>query len=575
MLATTLVATVSDIVLTTLNARYAHASFGLRYLMANLPAALRGRAVMLEFDVAQRSVDVLEAILAHAPKVVGVGVYIWNAEESLRLVADLKRIRPDVLVVLGGPEVSYETDQQPITSLADYVITGEADLAFGELCEKLLAGKRPLQKVIAADLPEFERKRSREGSGFEVQGSGKAAEEPNLQTALSFSSLNPGPQTLNPLLRLPYDLYSDLDLAHRVVYVEASRGCPFKCEFCLSSLDVPVRNVPLEPLLAAMQSLLDRGLRRFKFVDRTFNLNLNISRAILSFFLERVTPDLFLHFEMIPDRLPEPLRELIARFPAGALQFEVGVQTFNNDVAQRISRRQDNDKLADNLRFLRERTGVHVHADLIVGLPGETLASFGEGFDRLVAMRPQEIQVGMLKRLRGTPIVRHDAEFGMVYSPHAPYEILATRDVDFASMQRMRRFARYWDLVANSGNFIETTPLLWTAPAAAGESRESAPARSPFQSFLRLTDWLHDTAGRQHGIALRELMQLLFTHLTEVVGHAPEAVAPALWRDYQRGGRSDLPAFLKPYVTASADTRIVRKPRSPASPARQGRHLMS
>src|SRR5688500_14731185 len=192
-----------------------------------------------------------------------------------------------------------------------------------------------------------------------------------------------------------------------------------------------------------MQALLHRGLRRTNLVDHTFNLNLNISRAILSFFLERVTPDLFLHFEMIPDRLPEPLRELIARFPPGALQFEVGVQTFNDDVSARISRRQDNVKLADNLRFLREHTGVHVHADLIVGLPGESIESFGEGFDRLVALRPQEIQVGMLKRLRGTPIVRHDAEFGMVYSPHAPYDVLQTGAIDFATMQRMRRFQRY------------------------------------------------------------------------------------------------------------------------------------
>jgi radical SAM superfamily enzyme YgiQ (UPF0313 family) len=530
---------VPDVVLTTLNARYAHASFGLRYLMANLPAALRERAVMLEFDIAQRSVDVLEAILARSPRVVGVGVYIWNAEESLRLVADLKRVRRDVLVVVGGPEVSYETDQQEIVGLADYVITGEADLAFGELCEKLLAGRRPLQTVIAADLPEF--------AGKDIQLS----------------------------LQLPYELYTDADLTQRVVYVEASRGCPFKCEFCLSSLDVPVRNVPLEPFLAAMQALLDRGLRRFKFVDRTFNLNLAISSAILTFFLERYTPGLFLHFEMIPDRLPEPLRELIARFPPGALQFEVGVQTFNDEVSTRISRRQDNAKLADNVRFLREHTGVHVHADLIVGLPGESLGSFGDGFDRLVAMRPQEIQVGMLKRLRGTPIVRHDAEFGMVYSPHAPYEILATRDVDFAAMQRMRRFSRYWDLIANSGNFIETTPLLWTAPAAAGDPRESAPALSPFKSFLRLTDWLHDTTGRQHGIALQELMRLLFTYLTEIVRHAPAAVAAALWRDYQRGGRSDLPAFLRPHVAAPADTRIVRKPKAMAAPPRQGRHLMS
>ncbi len=518
-----------DIVLTTLNARYAHASFGLRYLMANLPAELQRRAAMLEFDISQRSVDVAEAILQHEPRIVGVGVYIWNAEESAKLVADLKRIRPELIVVLGGPEVSYETEQQRIVADADYVITGEADVAFGELCAALMGGKQPLMKIIAAALPEFEPK---------ARG---------LQS--------PGP------LALPYDRYTDHDLTHRVVYVEASRGCPFKCEFCLSSLDVPVRNVPLDSFLSSMQSLLDRGLRQFKFVDRTFNLNLHIGRSILEFFLERYTPGLFLHFEMIPDRLPDALRQPIARFPAGALQFEVGVQTFNEEVSARISRRQDNDKLADNLRFLREQTGVHVHADLIVGLPGEGIESFAAGFDRLVSLAPQEIQVGMLKRLRGTPIVRHDAEFAMIYSPHAPYEILQTRDIDFAAMQKMRRFARYWDLIANSGNFIESTPLIWS-----GQNGNE----SPFARFMQLSDWLYTTAGRKHGIALRELLELMFTHLSEHRRLDPATVARALWRDYQRGGRSDLPQCLRPYVEP-ADTRVVRS--ASKLPRRQQRRV--
>src|SRR4030095_8081407 len=171
-----------------------------------------------------------------------------------------------------------------------YVITGEADLAFGELCGQILAGKRPLMKVIAAPLPEFDR------------------------------------------LALPYHLYDARDVAHRVIYVEASRGCPFKCEFCLSSLDVPVRNVPLEPFLEAMNSLLERGVLHFKLVDRTFNLNLKIGQRILSFFLERYRPGLFLHFEMIPDRLPEALREPIRQFPPGVLQFEVGSHAFNEGV---------------------------------------------------------------------------------------------------------------------------------------------------------------------------------------------------------------------------------------------------
>jgi radical SAM superfamily enzyme YgiQ (UPF0313 family) len=504
---------VADIVLTTFNARYAHASFALRYLMANLPPALRERAAILEFDISQRPIDVAEKIVAAQPAIVGIGVYIWNASESQQLVALLKRIRPGLIIIVGGPEVSYEVEQQQIARDADFVITGEGDLAFAELSEKLLSGSRPLQKVIAAPLPEFGQ------------------------------------------LRLPYDHYTDTDIAHRVVYVEASRGCPFKCEFCLSSLDVPVRNAPLDEFLAAMQRLLDRGLRQFKFVDRTFNLNLNISGAILEFFLERYVEGLFLHFEMIPDRLPEALRATIAKFPRGALQFEVGVQTFNQEVAARISRRQDNAKLADNLRWLGAETGVHVHADLIVGLPGEDMASFAAGFDRLVALSPQEIQVGMLKRLRGTPIVRHDAEWQMVYSPHPPYEVLSTKVLDFETMQRLRRFARYWDLIANSGNFIATAPLIW------GES-------SPFQSFMALSDWLYEQTGRKHAIALRQLAELIFRWLTEIGGQDRATVGRSIGEDYQRGARSDVPDFLKAYVVPRP--RHVSPPRS--IPRRQQRH---
>ena len=506
-----------DVVLTTLNARYAHAAFGLRYLLANLPSALRDRGAIVEFDVTQRPIDVLEVILARQPRIVGVGVYIWNVEQATRLVADLKRVRPDVIVVVGGPEVSYETDRQEIVREADYVITGEADFAFGELCAKILSGTRPLAKVIPADLPEFAR------------------------------------------LALPYDYYTDEDVRHRVIYVEASRGCPFRCEFCLSSLDVPVRNAPLDGFLSHMQRLLDRGVRHFKFVDRTFNLNANIGRSILEFFLERDTPGLFLHFEMIPDRLPESLREPVRRFRPGALQFEVGIQTFNEDVSQRISRRQDNAKVEENLRFLRGETGVHVHADLIVGLPGEGIDSFAAGFDRLVGLRPQEIQVGMLKRLRGTPIVRHDEEFGMVYSPHAPYEVLQTRDVDFPTMQRLRRFARYWDLVANSGNFAETAPILWEGG-------------SPFARFMELADALHERVGRSHGIALHHLAEFLFRQVVEA-GHDGREVAAAMWRDYQRGGRADCPEFLREYVPEEQRRAARRQHLDRSLPARQARHL--
>jgi hypothetical protein len=321
---------------------------------------------------------------------------------------------------------------------------------------------------------------------------------------------------------------------------------------------VPVRQFPLPPLLAELQKLLDRGVSQFKFVDRTFNLNIATSKAILQFFLDRHRQGLFLHFEMIPDRLPGPLREIIVQFPPGALQFEVGIQTFDGMVLKNISRRQDYARLADNMQFLRQQTGVHIHADLIAGLPGETLESFAAGFDRLLALGPQEIQVGILKRLRGTPITRHDQAWQMVYSAHPPYEILQNKLLDFSVMQRLRRFARYWDLVGNSGNFLETTPLLCQTQSTA------------FAAFMRWSDWLYEQIGRQHSIALDRLAQRLFQYLTEECALASGAVAESLWRDWQKAGRREKPAFLAAHIP---DAEVPPPRAKSETPKRQARHL--
>lgn len=509
-----------DIVLATLNAKFIHAAFGLRYLFANL-GGLQSRAVIAEFDINLRPLDIAEAILAREPKIIGLGIYIWNVSETTEVVAAIKRIRPDIKIILGGPEVSYETEPQKIVELADHVITGEADLKFAEVCRGLLApgpdSGPAWPKIIPAELPHFDR------------------------------------------IELPYAFYTEADIAHRIIYVEASRGCPFTCEFCLSSLDIPVRAVSLEKFLGEMQKLLDRGLKQFKFVDRTFNLNVAVSKAILEFFLARYQPGHFYHFEMIPDRLPAELRAIIARFPPGALQFEVGIQTFNPEVGALISRRQNYDRLADNFQFLRRETGVHIHADLIVGLPGETLESFAAGFDQLIVLGPQEIQVGILKRLRGTPIVRHDAEWRMVYNAHSPYEILQNRLIDFALMQRLRRFAKYWDLVGNSGNFIETTPRIW------------AGTPSPFHSFLRFSDWLYRQIGRTDSIALARLAELLFIFLTDELKLAAKVAAESVCRDWQRGGRRDAPEFLRPHLPL--ENRQLPRARKSALPKRQARHV--
>ena len=466
----------TEILLTTLNAKYYHSAFGLRYLLANM-GELREKTSLLEFTISQQPIEILDQLLSCSPRIIGIGVYIWNIDQVTQLVSALKKIHPEIIVILGGPEVSYEQENLPVVKDADYVITGEADLQFVNVCEQILGGQLPEEKIILSETPVLDE------------------------------------------INLPYSLYTSEDIENRVIYVEASRGCPFTCQFCLSALEIPVRQFPLEMFLEEIQSLLDRGVTQFKFVDRTFNLNIKTSRRILEFFLERYQPGMFFHFEMIPDRLPESLRELISRFPDGSLQFEVGIQTFNPMVSDLIARKQDYQKLKDNLTFLKEETGVHVHTDLIFGLPGESWESFGEGFDQLVELAPQEIQVGMLKRLKGTPISCHDTEWEMKYSPHAPYEILQNRFLDFPAISRLRRFARYWDLIGNSGNFVETLPLLWNG-------------KSPFEQFMKLSDWLYSDRKKMHGISLIELSELLF-----------EFITTENQLNSQGSGRSDLPGL--------------------------------
>lgn len=518
----------TDILLVAINTKYQHSAFAARYLYANLDEELRPRAKILEFSINQDMREIAEKILSESPKIVGMSIYIWNTRQAHEIVSIIKRLSPKTIVVLGGPEVSHQTEWQAICKTADFTIRGEGDLLFPEFCREFLVnGKLPERKFISAELPDISK------------------------------------------IASPYPYYSDEDIRNRIIYVEASRGCPFKCEYCLSSLDTKVRAFDTDRFLADLDGLIKRGARRFKFLDRTFNLNISTCRKILQFFLDRVELGLFIHFEMIPDRLPEELRDLLKKFPPGALQFEIGIQSWDPEVADRISRKQDYAKIRENFRFLREQTGVHTHADLIVGLPGETIGSFGAGFDALFGLGPDEIQVGVLKKLRGTPIARHDREWEMLYQEEAPYLVLGTKTMDFKTIQRLSRFSKFWDMIGNSGNFKTTVGFLKNLSAARAD-------RSFFSFFMEMTDFLserHPNAQWQ-GIALLNLVESIWVFLSRHSGADVERARLALLEDYAGRVKRDVPVFLRGATSGGKVVEAVSASLTSSHvPARQKRHL--
>ena len=476
----------NHIVLITLNAKYIHASLGLRYLYANLEE-LHSIATLKEFTINQRPIDIVEQLLSLNPAIIGFGVYIWNIAQTTEVIGLIKNVRPDITVVIGGPEVSYEYSDTDIFKRCDFLITGQADFAFRDLCKNLLHKIPTTTKVVDATTPPIK------------------------------------------MLTYPYKHYNEEDIANRILYVEASRGCPFKCEFCLSALDKTAKPFALSGFLHELDDLYKRGARQFKFVDRTFNLKAQNCVTILEFFLQRMDDNLFVHFEVIPDKLPEELKSALKRFPPGVLQFEVGIQSFNLSVQETISRKQDETKTLENLQWLRQQTHAYIHADLIVGLPGETLTSFAKSFDQLVGLKPHEIQVGILKRLRGTNIIRHTDTYEMCYASSPPYQLLQNRDLDFQTMQRLQRFARYWDMIANSSRFNHCLPLIL--------------GRAPFDRFWRLSDWLFQETSQTHRISLARLFGLLHDGVRALALHNMSEFTDAIERDHKNSGEKKTPVW--------------------------------
>lgn len=438
------------VVLATLNAKFIHTALAIRYLKAYSEKTFP--IDLAEYTIKDPPLSVASDLYARRPEVVGFSCYIWNIEETIKIVRILKKVRPELIIVLGGPEVSYDAEYWlHRVPEVDYIVMGEGEIPF----HRLLLTLRDHGDVDRVDGIAF---RNGEGRAVIHPLQGKA----DLMTIPS-----------------PYRFPEDLEyLPNRIVYVETSRGCPFTCQFCLSSIEMGVRYFDIERVKEDLLYLIGHGAKTIKFVDRTFNLKKEIALDLFRF-LARHHQGAIFQFEITADIMhPDVLRFLKEEAPPGIFRFEIGVQSTNEWTNQLVKRRQNFDRLSRTVRELKESGKIAQHLDLIAGLPEEDYKSFRKTFNDVFALEPEELQLGFLKMLRGTGMRAMAREFGYLYMEEAPYEILQNRVLPFSDVLRIKRvediLEKYW----NAHRFDHTVRYL---------VREIFP--SPFDFFQEFGDY--------------------------------------------------------------------------------------
>lgn len=459
--------------LTAINSKYIHTGLGLRYV-GEYAKAQGHSAVLLEETVNSQILAVLEKLMAQQAEVYGFSVHIWNKPFVFRLVRMLKSLRPEAIIVLGGPEVAFDAErifcELPETS---YIVQGEGELVFSELLETLASGK-PVPAHIAY------------------------VDEDGVQ-------LNGGTTVIDDLGALPFP-YPDLEqikAEHKIVYYEATRGCPFNCSYCLSGISRSVRKRPLELVLRDMDRFMAAGVPLVKFVDRTYNLDEQYFLPMMRYLAAADTNATF-HFEIKADILSEAVLDFLATVPKNRFQLEIGIQSTHKPTLNAINRQDNWERLSDNVKRLLSFGNMHIHVDLIAGLPYEDLQQFGQSFNDVYGLHAHMLQLGFLKVLQGTQMNGEKAEHGLVYMAEPPYEILATKYMPYEDLQLLKRLENVFDQTDNSGAFTHTMAALIEHSGLA-----------PFDFYVRLTNWWVEKGYYPQSHNAKGTAEILYAYIKE------------------------------------------------------------
>ncbi|WPK12214.1 DUF4080 domain-containing protein [Lysinibacillus louembei] len=409
------------IVLATLNAKYIHTNLAIRYLKAS--AYPEFIPELAEYTIKDPAFNIVSDLFQKQPDVVGFSCYIWNIEETLHVIKMLKTVLPNTKVILGGPEVSYDVHHWLKNHAEiDFIVMGEGETSFKELLH-YLDGDISLEDV--------------RGICYLEDGKVKIHAQP--------------PKIDLRELATPFRFEEDLPhLGKRIQYIETSRGCPFQCQFCLSSIEVGVRYFNREKIKEDIRFLMDNGARTIKFVDRTFNISRSYAMEMFQFLIDEHKPGVVFQFEITADIMrPEVIQFLNDNAPKGLFRFEIGVQSTNDLTNELVKRRQNFEKLKRTVTMVKEGGKIDQHLDLIAGLPEEDYASFRDTFNDVFAMRPEELQLGFLKLLRGTGLRLEAKKYGYTYVDIAPYEIFSNNVLTFDDIVRIKHaedvLEKYWN----------------------------------------------------------------------------------------------------------------------------------
>lgn len=422
------------ILLTALNSKYIHSNLAIRYLRA-YTEKLDYNCTIREFTINDILERVLEEIMGENPDIVAFSCYIWNIEYVKSLAVLIKLVNPKIKILYGGPEVSYDSREFLKSTAGDYVIIGEGEETYSEFVKFLIEYFQNSKEMTNESV--FSNLRNIKGLCFRWQD-GIILNEPRKLMDMD-------------KIAFPYDL--EEDFRHKIIYYESSRGCPFNCKYCLSSTIKGVRFLNVERVKKELEFLITKNISLIKFVDRTFNCNHEFTVELWKFIIDLDT-DITFHFEISADVLTSDEIELLQKAPKGRIQLEVGVQTTNDEILSNIDRYVKFKEIEEKVKKVEKYHNVRQHLDLIAGLPGEDFKSFKKSFNDVYSLRPDEIQLGFLKLLKGSSMREEAKNWGMVYSPYAPYEILRTDSISYRELVILKRVEKIVDKYYNSGKFI-------------------------------------------------------------------------------------------------------------------------